>query len=163
MLSGIRVQDINKMVDERGFFAEVMRDDWVSLFGDDRIAQANLSSSFPGTIRAWHRHSRGQVDYIIVLRGMMKICAYDETTGSPTKGELWEMVVSEEKFQIVRVPGQYWHGTKTLGLDRSLAMYLVTRLYDPENPDEERRPWNDHRIIDPKTSKPFDWNQPSHK
>jgi len=32
-----------------------------------------------------------------------------------------------------------------------------------KNPDEERRAWNDQTIIDPRTSKPFDWNKPPHK
>ena len=161
MLPGIRIQDVKKMVDERGFFAEVMRDDWKPFLEGDNIVQANLSSSFPRIIRAWHRHNRGQVDYLIVLKGSMRICAYDDTNGSPTRGELSEITVSDQKPQIVRVPGYYWHGTKTLGVEPSLTLYLVTRLYDASDPDEERRPWNDNRIIDPRTAKPFDWNRPT--
>jgi len=30
-------------------------------------------------------------------------------------------------------------------------------------PDEQRRPWNDPTIIDPKTGQPFDWDRPPHK
>jgi len=163
MLPGIRIRDINKIVDERGYFAEIMREDWTDLIGDDRICQFNVSSSFPGTIRAWHRHARGQVDYLIALKGMMKICAYDDTEGSPTRGGLTEIIATDEKSQVVRVPGHYWHGTRTLGDERSLTLYLVTSLYDPENPDELRRPWNDAKIIDPTTSKPFDWNKSSNR
>jgi len=79
MLPGVKVQDINKWVDERGFFAEIMREDWKALLGEDRIVQANFSFTYPGTIRAWHRHEKGQVDYLIVLRGTIKICAYDDS------------------------------------------------------------------------------------
>jgi len=64
---------------------------------------------------------------------------------------------------VVRIPGTYWHGTKTVGNEPSLTVYFVTKLYDYQNPDEERRPWNDPSIIDPKTGKPFDWNKPPHK
>lgn len=163
MLPGIRVQNIERMVDERGFFAELMREDWSSLLNEDKIAQTNLSFSQPGTIRAWHRHNRGQIDYIIVLKGSMKICAYDDKDGSPTNGHLSEIIASDHKPQVVRIPGNYWHGTKTLGPKTSLALYLVTRLYDPKNPDEDRRSWNDPKIINPKTSKPFDWNELFHK
>src|SRR6267143_1644848 len=163
MLPGVRIQDIKKIVDERGFFGEIMRQDWKDLLGDDSIGQANLSLSYPGMIRAWHRHSRGQVDYFIVLRGSIKICAYDDKQGSRTNGQLDEIVTSEENFQVVRIPGFYWHGTKALGEKPSLTVYCVNRLYDFKNPDEERRAWNDPNIIDPKTSKPFDWNRPPHK
>jgi len=85
MLPGVKVQDINKWVDERGFFAEIMREDWKALLGEDRIVQANFSFTYPGTIRAWHRHEKGQVDYLIVLRGTIKICAYDDEEGSSTQ------------------------------------------------------------------------------
>ena len=163
MLPGVRVQDLRKNIDERGFFAEVFREDWKELLGEDKIVQANLSFSYPGMIRAWHRHNRGQVDYFIVLKGSVKICAYDDKVGSPTNGQLDEMVASEEKLQVVRIPGLYWHGTKTLGDSPSLTVYCVNRLYDAKNPDEERRPWNDMTIAESKTGKPYDWNRPPHK
>ena len=163
MLPGVKTHELKKNVDERGFFSEIFREDWLDLFGDDKIGQANLSFTYPGIVRAWHRHDRGQVDYFIVLRGALKICAYDDKQGSPTKGQLDEIVSGGERLQVVRIPGHYWHGTMTLGNEPSLTVYCVNRLYDSKNPDEQRRPWNDHEIIDPKTSKPFDWNKPPHK
>jgi dTDP-4-dehydrorhamnose 3,5-epimerase len=163
MLPGVRIQALKKIVDERGFFGEIMRQDWKDLLGDDSIVQANLSLSYPGMIRAWHRHGRGQVDYFIVLRGSIKICAYDDKQGSSTDGQLDEIVTGEENLQVVRIPGFYWHGTKALGDKPSLTIYCVNRFYDFKNPDEERRAWNDPKIIDPKTAKPFDWNKPPHK
>ena len=163
MLPGVKVQELRKNIDERGFFAEILRQDWTELLGEDKIVQANLSYSFPGMIRAWHRHNRGQVDYFIVLKGAMKICAYDDKAGSQTKGQLDEVVASGEKLQVVRIPGHYWHGTKTLVDDPSLTVYCVNRLYDLKNPYEERRAWNDSTIIDSKSGKPYDWNKPPHK
>ena len=163
MLPGVRVQGLQKNVDERGFFAEIMRENWTELLAEDSIVQANLSFSYPGMIRAWHRHNRGQVDYFIVLQGSMKICAYDDQEGSATRGQLDEVIASEEKLQVIRIPGKYWHGTKTIGGGPSLTVYCVNRLYNPKDPDEERRAWNDPTIIDVKTSKPYDWNKPPHK
>ena len=158
MLEGVRIYELKKIPDERGFFAELLRKDWKDILGDEWIVQANLSYSYPGVIRAWHRHLRGQTDYFIVLQGAMRICAYDEKTG-----QLDEIVASEHKLQIVRIPGHYWHGTKTISDKPSLTLYFVTRLYDYSNPEEERRPWNDPTIIDPRTGKPYDWNKPPHK
>ena len=163
MLPGVRVRDLTKVIDERGSFAELMRQDWKEFLENDVIAQSNLSFSLPGIVRAWHRHDRGQVDYLTVLKGVVKICSYDDVQGSQTRNQLDEIVASEEKLQLVRIPGRYWHGTKTLGNSPSVTLYQVTRVYDSQNPDEERRPWNDSAILDPKTSKPFDWNRPLHK
>ncbi|HKW05190.1 MAG TPA: dTDP-4-dehydrorhamnose 3,5-epimerase family protein [Nitrososphaerales archaeon] len=162
-LPGNRVYDIKKFPDERGFFAEILRGDWKEFLENDSIVQANLSLSYPQIIRAWHRHLRGQCDYFIVLKGAMKICAFDDDPNSPTSGELDEFVASSEKLQIVRINGKYWHGTKTVSNEPSLTVYAVNRLYDYKSPDEERRPWNDPKIIDPKTKVSFDWNRPPHK
>jgi dTDP-4-dehydrorhamnose 3,5-epimerase len=74
-----------------------------------------------------------------------------------------QIVTAGEKLQVVKIPGHYWHGTKTLGDKSSLTVYFTTRLYDYKDPDEERRPWNDPAIIDPIAKKPFDWNRPPHK
>jgi len=160
-LKGVKTNEINILPDERGFFAEALRQDWKEMFEDEWVTQVNVSSSYPTIVRAWHKHMRGQVDYFLVLKGAMKICAYEEETG-----KLAEVITSGEKPTIVRIPGKYLHGTKTVSNEPSLTVYFVTRLYDYKNPDEIRRPWNDQKIVpteingkkdDPRVGKPWDW------
>jgi dTDP-4-dehydrorhamnose 3,5-epimerase len=167
MLNGIIIKPIKRLPDERGFFTEIMRKDWKDLFENDSIEQANLSLTFPGTIRAWHRHLKGQTDYFIAIKGAIKICAFDEETE-----ELNEIISSDQNLQAVRIPGHYWHGFKALGNERAVLLYFTTRLYDYDKPDEERRPWNDPTLVpksingkkdDPRVGKPWDWNYPPHK
>lgn len=159
MLEGVKIFEIRKNIDERGFFCEIFRKDWINeILGEDEIVQANLSVSYPGMIRAWHRHHRGQVDYFLVLEGALKICAYNGESQ-----ELNEIVSSNERLQLVRIPGYYWHGFKNVGPETAYAIYFVNRMYDYKLPDEERRPWNDPSIIDIKTGQTFDWNKPPHK
>jgi len=167
MLQGVRLKPINRLPDERGFFTEVMRTDWKDLFEEDSIAQANLSLTYPEIIRAWHRHLRGQTDYFLALKGTIKICAFDDKTR-----ELNEVISDALNLQLVRVPGHFWHGFKALGDESAMLLYFTTRLYDPANPDEERRPWNDPSLIpkiingkkeDPRVGKAWDWNLPAHK
>jgi len=144
--------------DERGFVTEIFRTDWLEFFNDIFPKQVNLSKSEPGTIRAWHRHNCNQIDYFLVTKGKMKICVYDGNDKSETFGKLVEVYAGEDEFKIVKVPGHYWHGTKTVSNIPSETIYFLTNLYDYENPDEERLDWNDMSIIDPKTKKPYDWN-----
>ncbi len=167
MLSGITIKPINRRPDERGSFAEVMRKDWKDLFANDNIVQANLSVTFPEIIRAWHKHLRGQVDYFLCLQGTIKIGVFDDKTE-----ELNEIVSTGQLPQIVRVPGHFWHGFKAVGNETAMMLYFTTNLYDPANPDEERRPWNDPTLVpklingsktDPRVGKPWDWNAPPHK
>jgi dTDP-4-dehydrorhamnose 3,5-epimerase len=167
MLQGIKIRPIRRFPDERGFFTEVMRKDWKDLFGDDTIAQANFSFTYPDVIRAWHRHLKGQVDYFLALKGLIKICAFDDETM-----EVNEIISSALDLQVVRMPGHYWHGFKALGNEPAMLLYFTTKLYDPANPDEERRRWNDPALIprivngnknDERVGKPWDWNIPPHK
>jgi len=167
MLKGIQVKSLKRRPDERGFFIELMRKNWTELLGEDEIVQANLSISYPGMIRAWHRHLRGQVDYFVALKGTIKICAYEQESG-----KLTEIVLTGYDLQIIKIPGIYWHGFKVISNEPAWILYFVNKLYDYEKPDEERRPWNDHTIIpksinnktdDPRTGKSWNWNYPPHK
>ena len=160
-LEGVKTYKIKLLPDERGFFAEAFRQDWKEFFEDEQIKQANLSYSYPNVVRAWHKHLRGQIDHFLVIKGAMKICGYDEETG-----KLAEVIASGEKPTIVRIPGKYLHGTKTVSSEPSLTVYFVNRLYDYKNPDEARTAWNDQTIvpteingnkIDPRVGKPWDW------
>ena len=166
MLPGIVIKQLNRFYDERGSFVEVMRRDWPDLFPEE-IVQANMSISYPGIVRAWHRHERGQVDCFLVARGALKICAWDDETR-----ELDEIVSSGDAPQVVRVPGHYWHGFSVVGDEPAMLVYFVNRLYDYKSPDEVRRPWDDPRIVpasingravDTRCGRPWDWFWPAHK
>jgi len=165
MLPGVAVRPLRKFADERGFFTEIMRRDWDVL--KDDIVQTNLSVTYPNIVRAWHKHERGQVDYFVCVKGTIKICIFDEKTQ-----HLNEIISTGEIPQMVRVPGHYWHGFKVVGNQPAVLIYFVNKLYDYENPDEVRKPWNDHSIIpkiingksdDPRCNKPWNWFYPPHK
>ena len=167
VLEGLKIKKLGRFVDERGYFTELMRKDWTDLFAEDTIVQINHSFTYPNNIRAWHRHLRGQVDYFLAIKGTLKIGVYDDESG-----ELDEIVSSGMNLQVVRVPGLYWHGFKAVGNEPAMLVYFTTNLYDPSNPDEERRAWNDPTIMpkiingktsDPRVGKIWDWNLPPHK
>jgi dTDP-4-dehydrorhamnose 3,5-epimerase len=161
MLPGVAVRPLKKFPDERGSFTEIMRSDWSDIIRDG-IVQADYSFSYPGVVRAWHRHERGQVDHFLCIVGSIKICAYDEASA-----EIDEIVSSGESLQLVCIPGNYWHGFSVVGNSPASLIYFINRLYDPKAPDELRRPWDDPIVIpklingradDPRCGKPWDWH-----
>jgi len=167
MLEGIKIKPLKRFYDERGSFTEIIRKDWADVLEEDTFIQANLSITYPGIIRAWHKHQRGQIDYFICLNGAIKICAYDDETK-----ELDEIISAGDDPKIIKMLGKYWHGFKVIGDKPAWLLYFVNRLYDHNNPDEERRPWDDPEIIpkfingktdDPRIGKPWDWNYPPHR
>ncbi len=168
MLKGVQAKTLKRYPDERGVFTEIFRKDWGDFFDEkDPVVQSNFSVTYPGIIRAWHKHERGQTDYFVVVRGSLRICVFDDKTN-----ELDEVVSSSESLQIVKVPGHYWHGFKVVGNKPALLVYFTTRLYDAGHPDEIRRSWEDKTVIpsvingkkdDARVGKPWDWNYPPHK
>ena len=167
MLEGVVTKPLIKRFDERGFFTEIIRRDWSNLLHGEDFVQANFSISYPKIIRAWHRHKRGQVDCFVVLKGALKICVFDDVTE-----ELNEIISTGDVLQIVRVPGRYWHGFSVVGEETAWLIYFVNRLYDYNDPDEERRPWNDPTIVpkkingkssDPRVGKQWNWSYPPHR
>jgi dTDP-4-dehydrorhamnose 3,5-epimerase len=168
MLTGLKVKPLKRLPDERGIFTEIFRKDWADLVDkEDQIAQSNFSITYPGIIRAWHKHERGQIDYFVAIRGALRICIFDDETR-----ELDEIVSSSESLQVVRVPGHFWHGFKVVGNEPGLLVYFTTRLYDAVHPDEVRRSWDDKSLIpasingktdDPRVGKSWNWNYPPYK
>ena len=153
MIDGVEVRDLRVNADERGHLVEIFREDW-ELY-DPEPAMSYYSMSYPGVVRAWHRHRRGQIDHFVCPKGRIKIGVYDDREGSPTREELNTFVVGEHNQQAVRIPGDCWHGFKTIGDEPAFLINFPTNLYDYDDPDEERLPPHTDEI-------PLDWDDQPH-
>jgi len=148
LIQGIEIRKLEKHADERGFLCELLRKDW-SLF--EEFAMTYFSITYPGVVRAWHRHSKTkQIDNMSVIQGMAKIVVYDDREGSPTKGIINEFVIGEDNMTLLKIPGECWHGFKVLGNKPIILLNFPNKLYNYENPDEERLPPDTKKI-------PYDW------
>jgi dTDP-4-dehydrorhamnose 3,5-epimerase len=156
MIHDVEIKHLQINADERGHLTEIWRSDWDFYAGDDEPDMSYFSETYPGIIRAWHRHHRGQIDHFIVPRGKAKIGIYDDREDSPTQGELDTYTIGEGNMNAIRVPGDCWHGFKTVGDERMLLINFPTNLYDYDNPDEERLPYDTDKI-------PLNWEEPPHE
>lgn len=150
MIHDVETRQLQVNVDERGHLVEIFREDW-ELYDTDP-AMSYFSLSYPGVVRAWHRHTRGQVDHFICPSGRIKVGIYDDRDDSPSQGELNTFVISEHNQKAIRIPGDCWHGFKVIGNEQALLINFPTNLYDYEDPDEERLPADTDKI-------PLDWTK----
>jgi len=124
--------------------------------------QVNASVMYAGAVKAWHRHAR-QDDHWVALAGDLKVGLFN-TGQSPLIAELrlagslpaTEQVVrveiapgkgravylGEHGPGVLRIPAGLWHGGVAVGGRDALLLYYVSRKYDPQQPDEEREPWD---------------------
>jgi dTDP-4-dehydrorhamnose 3,5-epimerase len=154
MIDGVKTKELQVNVDERGHLVETFRRDW-DLFEEDP-AMSYYSVTYPGIVRAWHRHSRGQIDHFVCPQGRIKVGIFDERENSSTNGELDTFVIGEHNQQVIRIPGDCWHGFKPIGDEPALMINFPTNLYDYEDPDEERLPYDTDKI-------PLDWEAKPHR
>lgn len=155
MIHDVDVRDLQVHPDERGHLTEVWRSDWDFFAGDDAPAMAYVSQTYPGVIRAWHRHDRGQIDHFVVAQGRAKVGIYDDREASPSRGELDTFVIGDGNMNSVRIPAGCWHGFKAIGEEAVLLLNFPTNLYDYEDPDEQRLPYDTEEI-------PLEWEAAPH-
>lgn len=150
MIQDLEVRPLDVNIDERGHLVEIFRSDWEEY--EPEPAMAYYSLTYPGITRAWHRHRRGQVDHFVCPIGRIKVGVFDERPDSPTEGELNTFIIGEHNQQVIRIPGTCWHGFKAIGEEPALLVNFPTELYDYEDPDEERLPYDTDKI-------PLDWDE----
>lgn len=149
MIRGVSVRELQVNADERGHLVEMYRQDWEEY--DLAPAMSYFSMTYPGVVRAWHKHVRGQVDHFICPMGRIKVGVYDDRDGSPTKDQLDTFVIGDSNQQVVRIPGDCWHGFKAIGDSPALLVNFPTELYDYDDPDEQRLPPHTDEI-------PLEWD-----
>ncbi|MDO8613479.1 MAG: dTDP-4-dehydrorhamnose 3,5-epimerase family protein [Dehalococcoidia bacterium] len=147
MIQGVEVKQLTPRADERGFLMELLRSD-DSIF--TKFGQCYVSMNYPGVIRAWHWHKK-QDDFFVVMKGMIKVGLYDMREGSPTRGEVGEFYLGDNNNIMLKIPVGVVHGYKTVGTEPSLLINFPSEVYNPQEPDEYRLPWNTDQI-------PFDWD-----
>jgi dTDP-4-dehydrorhamnose 3,5-epimerase len=147
MIEGVKTKNLQKFCDDRGFFAEIVRDDEPELL--EKFGQASWSMSFPGVIKAFHYHEK-QDDLWFFPSGNAQVVLYDLRNDSPTKNETNVFYMGENNPMILLIPKGVAHGYRVLGDKPATIIYFTTESYDKDNPDEMRIPWNDTRVG-------FDW------
>jgi dTDP-4-dehydrorhamnose 3,5-epimerase len=116
-----------------------------SIFSE--FGEIYFSRVFPGAVKAWHIHEKMTLNYA-VPHGNIKFVLYDEREGSATYGEVNEIFLGEDNYQLVTVPPLIWNGFKGLGAEAALVANCSTL---PHDPSEIRR-------LDPESSQiPYDW------
>jgi len=148
MINGVQLKKLRPIPDERGMVMELLRSD-DALF--EKFGQVYLSTVYPGVVKGWHYH-KVQTDNFAIIKGMAKVVIYDPREDSRTRGELMELFIGEQNPLLLKIPPMVLHGVKGVGAEPAYMINCPTEPYNPERPDEYRRPLNDPAI-------PYDWKR----
>ncbi len=143
-IEGVVVKPLKKIQDERGCIYHMLRSD-DPIF--EKFGEIYFSSVHPGVVKGWHIHEKMTLNYA-VIKGNIKLVLYDAREGSPTKGNIMEIVMGQDNYCLVKVPPMVWNGFRGVGDETSIVANCATI---PHDPDEIKR-------MDPNTDKiPYDW------
>lgn len=148
LIEGVILRNLRVIPDERGRLMEMLRSD-DPLF--KKFGQAYMTTAYPGVVKAWHYHKK-QWDAFVVVKGMMKVVLYDERENSKTKGMINEFFLGEHNPKLLQIPPFVYHGFKCISENEAMVVNIPTELYNYNEPDEFRLPFNDKLI-------PYDWER----
>ncbi|HOJ71467.1 MAG TPA: dTDP-4-dehydrorhamnose 3,5-epimerase family protein [Syntrophorhabdaceae bacterium] len=135
MIKDVVVKQLKLIPDERGRLMEIMRCDDEEFVG---FGQVYMTTTYPHVVKAWHYHKL-QDDFIVCVKGMLKLVLYDDREDSPTRGEVNEFFIGDYRPMLVKVPRMVFHGWKCISEEEAIVINIPTEPYNRENPDEYRK------------------------
>jgi dTDP-4-dehydrorhamnose 3,5-epimerase len=143
-LKGAFVIGIEKIEDERGFFARALCKKEFEAHGlISRFVQANLAASRnKGTLRGIHYQvaPHQEAKLILCIKGAIYDVIIDLRPDSATYGKWFGIELSMTNHKMLYVPENFAHGYQTLQNDTEV-FYLVSAFYSPAH--EKGLRWND--------------------
>ena len=133
MIKGVVIKKINKNEDERGWLAEIFRQDELEL----KPLMSYISLTNPGVVRGPHEHVLQSDCFVFLGPGSFRLYLWDRRSDSPTKGEALEIEVGENNPTLVVVPPGVVHGYKCISDTPALSINLPDKLYRGEGKREE--------------------------
>ena len=143
MINGVQINPLRQIPDERGKVMHMMKaeDAVFASFGE-----IYFSRVYPGAVKAWHLHDRMTINYA-VPHGKIKLVLFDDRADSSTNGEIQEIFLGEDNYQLVTIPPFVWNGFKGIGTETALVANCASIPHDPNeitrlDPDDCFIPYN---------------------
>lgn len=147
MIEGVKIKQLRVVPDERGKLMEMLRAD-DEIF--EKFGQVYVTTTYPQVIKAWHYHKK-QNDNFAVVKGMIKLALFDARKDSKTYNQVQELFVGEYNPVLVHVPKGVYHGWKCIGQQEAIIINCPTEVYNYDDPDEFRLPYDTDEI-------PYNWD-----
>lgn len=143
-VDGAYLIELNKLSDERGFFARAFCSNEFSDQGlKTNFVQANLSgNNQKNTVRGLHmqKEPHSEVKLVRCIRGAIFDAFVDLRPNSPTFGKWAGAELTQDNRKMLYIPEGCAHGYQTL-CDDTEVMYMVSAFYHAES--ERGYRWDD--------------------
>lgn len=134
-IRGLFLFEPNIYRDERGYFTEAYND---KVFGAQGIltnfVQDNQAASAYGVIRGLHyqRGRHAQAKLVRVILGEVLDVVVDLRLGSPSYGQSYSVILSDQNFRQLYIPKGFAHGYSVLS-EQAIFFYKCDAYYNRES------------------------------
>ena len=126
-IAGVEIRPIKKYTDERGWLAEVFREDEIEK--SILPVMSYLSVTHPGIIRGPHEHV-AQTDYFCFLGpSNFKVTLWDNREKSLTFRNKLQVIVGEDAPTVVIIPEGVVHAYQNVGEKEGLVINCPNQLF----------------------------------
>ena len=133
MIEGVKVKELNRFEDDRGWLTEIWRSD------DDgfQSVMSYVSQTSADVARGPHEH-KNQADYFVFLGpGRFRLYLWDNRKDSKTYQETMEIEAGEGDSKGIYVPAGVVHGYKCISKGPGWCINLPDKLYRGEGKKDE--------------------------
>ncbi|MFH0819683.1 MAG: dTDP-4-dehydrorhamnose 3,5-epimerase family protein [bacterium] len=133
MINGVKIIELKKKEDARGWLAEIYRKDEINY----QPVMSYVSVTKPGVIRGPHEHKK-QADFFVFLgSGKFRLYLWDNRPDSLTYQKQEIVEAGEDNPMAVLVPAGVVHGYKCISEIPGWCINLPDKLYKGEDKKEE--------------------------
>ena len=143
MIDGVKVKDLKVIPDERGLLMEMWRSDDPDF---ERFGQVYVTMVYPGRGQGVALPQEADRPLRVRLAGWPRSSCTTTREDSPTHGETNEFVIGWQRQRLVIIPPGVYHGFTAVGTEPACIVNIPTELYDYDDPDEYRLPFDDPAI-----------------
>ena len=87
---------------------------------------------YPEIVKGYHLHKKHD-EYIVCVKGNIKYVVVKEYPDGSRK--INQFVIGERNPVLIKIPRGLWRGYKPVGGKSAVVMDIMSRPYDPKDPD----------------------------
>lgn len=149
LIEGVQIIPLKRIADERGTIFHMLKssDPHFTQFGE-----IYFSTIYKNVIKGWHMHEEMTLNYACI-HGRIKLVVFDDRKNSKTKGELQEIFLGPDSYNLVVIPPGVWNGFKGMTDPMAIVANCCTHAHDPKR----------SKRMDPfKNDIPYNWDVKNH-
>jgi dTDP-4-dehydrorhamnose 3,5-epimerase len=142
-ISGVMLTPLKQIFHPKG-------DIWHAMKSTDKgfagFGEVYFSTIHEGDIKVWKKHLSMTLNFVVPA-GMIRVVIYDDRQDSPTSGNFFDIILSQQNYQRITIPPKVWVAFSGVGTELNLLLNIANIEHNPEeverkeNLDEIRYLW----------------------